>query len=88
MQYSTKAQPEAYPLVQKIDADLGHFKMILGTWVGTRACQIYSLAIDHGLPTGVLTVLANAVAWQNAQMLHYLLAQYGVPFVESEGLGT
>jgi molybdenum storage protein len=28
------------------------------------------------------------VAWQNAQMLQYLLAQYGVPFVEPEGFST
>jgi molybdenum storage protein len=41
-----------------------------------------------GLPTGVLTVLGTAVAWQNAQMLHYLLAQYGIPFIEPEGFGT
>jgi molybdenum storage protein len=62
--------------------------MILGTGAGTRARHIYSLAIDLGLPTGVLTVLATAVAWQNAQMLHFLLAQYGIPFVEPEGFGT
>ena len=37
------------------------------------------------VPTGVLTVLGTAVAWQNAQMLHYLLAKYGIPFVEPEG---
>jgi molybdenum storage protein len=62
--------------------------MILGTGAGTRARHIYSLAIDLGLPTGVLTVLGTAVAWQNAQMLHYLLAQYGIPFIEPEGFST
>ena len=62
--------------------------MILGTGAGTRARHIYSLAIDLGLPTGVLTVLGTAVAWQNAQMLHYLLAKHGIPFVEPEGFGT
>jgi molybdenum storage protein len=65
--------------------NLGRHKMILGTGAGTRARHIYSLAIDLGLPTGVLTVLGTAVAWQNAQMLHYLLAKYGIPFVEPEG---
>jgi molybdenum storage protein len=62
--------------------------MILGTGAGTRARHIYSLAIDLGLPIGVLTVLGTAVAWQNAQMLHYLLAQYGIPFIEPEGFNT
>jgi hypothetical protein len=31
--------------------------MILGTGAGTRARHVYSLAIDLGLPFGVLTVL-------------------------------
>jgi molybdenum storage protein len=37
-------------------------KMILGTGAGTRARHVYSLAIDLGLPVGVLTVLGTAVA--------------------------
>jgi molybdenum storage protein len=36
----------------------------------------------------VLTVLGTAVAWQNAQMLHYLLARYGIPFIEPEGFSV
>src|SRR3954462_5253590 len=74
-----------YPLVEEIVANLGRHKMILGTGAGTRARHIYSLAIDLGLPVGVLTVLGTAVAWQNAQMLHYLLARHGIPFIEPEG---
>ncbi len=77
-----------YPLVAEIVSNLERHKMILGTGAGTRARHIYSLAIDLDLPTGVLTVLGTAVAWQNAQMLHYLLAQYGIPFIEPEGFGT
>ncbi len=73
------------PLVEEITANLKSHKMILGTGAGTRARHIYSLGIDLGLPTGVLTVLGTAVAWQNAQMLHYLLARYGIPFIEPEG---
>lgn len=76
------------PLVEEIVANLPRHKMILGTGAGTRARHIYSLAIDLGLPTGVLTVLGTAVAWQNAQMLHYLLAKYGIPFIEPEGFSV
>lgn len=83
-----RGRSAVYPLVEEIVANLGQHKMILGTGAGTRARHIYSLAIDLGLPTGVLTVLGTAVAWQNAQMLHYLLAQYGIPFIEPEGFGT
>src|SRR5437763_2297704 len=83
-----RGRSAVYPLVQEIVDNLGRHKMILGTGAGTRARHIYSLAIDLGLPTGVLTVLGTAVAWQNAQMLHYLLAQYGIPFIEPEGFNT
>jgi molybdenum storage protein len=83
-----RGRSAVYPLVREIVDNLPRHKMILGTGAGTRARHIYSLAIDLGLPTGVLTVLGTAVAWQNAQMLHYLLAQYGIPFIEPEGFST
>jgi molybdenum storage protein len=76
------------PVVAEIVANLHRHKMILGTGAGTRARHVYSLAIDLGLPTGVLTVLGTAVAWQNAQMLQYLLAQHGIAFVEPEGFAS
>src|SRR5258707_8944636 len=83
-----RGRSAVYPLVEEIVANLSHHKMILGTGAGPRARHIYSLAIDLGLPTGVLTVLGTAVAWQNAQMLHYLLAKHGIPFIEPEGFST
>jgi molybdenum storage protein len=83
-----RGREAVYPLVEEIVANLSTHKMILGTGAGTRARHIYSVAMDLGLPTGVLTVLATAVAWQNAQMLHFLLARHGIPFVEPEGFGT
>jgi molybdenum storage protein len=76
------------PVVDEIVANLAHHKMILGTGAGTRARHVYSLAIDLGLPTGVLTVLGTAVAWQNAQLLQYLLAQHGIAFIEPEGFAS
>jgi molybdenum storage protein len=76
------------PLIDEIVANLTHHKMILGTGAGTRARHIYSLAIDLGLPVGVLTVLGTAVAWQNAQMLQYLLAKHGIAFLEPEGFAS
>jgi molybdenum storage protein len=73
------------PIVDEIVENLPRHKMILGSGAGTRARHVYSLAIDLGLPVGVLTVLGTAVAWQNAQMLQYLLAKHGVAFLEPEG---
>src|SRR5215831_7491745 len=76
------------PVVDEIIANLARHKMILGTGAGTRARHVYSLAIDLGLPVGVLTVLGTAVAWQNAQLLQYLLAQHGIAFIEPEGFAS
>jgi molybdenum storage protein len=76
------------PVVDEIVANLKRHKMILGTGAGTRARHVYSLAIDLGLPVGVLTVLGTAVAWQNAQMLQYLLARHGIAFLEPEGFAS
>jgi molybdenum storage protein len=76
------------PVVDEIVANLPRHKMILGTGAGTRARHIYSVAIDLGLPVGVLTVLGTAVAWQNAQMLQYLLASHGIAFLEPEGFAS
>jgi molybdenum storage protein len=83
-----RGRSAVYPLIEEIVSNLGRHKMILGTGAGTRARHIYSLALELGLPTGVLTVLGTAVAWQNAQMLHYLLARYGIPFIEPEGFSV
>jgi len=76
------------PVVDEIVANLHRHKMILGTGAGTRARHVYSVAIDLGLPIGVLTVLGTAVAWQNAQMLQYLLAKHGIAFLEPEGFAS
>src|SRR5215471_11922833 len=83
-----RGRSAVYPLVDEIVSNLSQHKMILGTGAGTRARHIYSLAIDLGLPTGVLTVLGTAVAWQNAQMLHYLLARHGIPFIIPESFSV
>src|SRR5882724_1484608 len=83
-----RGRSAVWPLVDEIVANLDRHKMILGTGAGTRARHVYSLAIDLGLPVGVLTVLGTAVAWQNAQMLQYLLAQHGIAFLEPEGFAS
>jgi len=83
-----RGRSAVHPVVDEIVANLHRHKMILGTGAGTRARHVYSLAIDLGLPIGVLTVLGTAVAWQNAQMLQYLLAKHGIAFLEPEGFAS
>jgi molybdenum storage protein len=52
-------------------------KIILMTGGGTRARHVYSIGIDLGMPTGVLSKLGDKVSWQNAEMLSVLLSKHG-----------
>src|SRR6267378_4416809 len=71
-----------FPLIEEIVENLGLHKMIIGTGAGTRARHAYSVGLDLGMPTGVLSVLGFFVSIQNAKMIHYLLAKHGIPFIE------
>lgn len=80
--FMDRGRAAVFPLVQEISENLGRHKMIIGTGAGTRARHAYSVGIDLGMPTGVLSVLGTFVSMQNARMLHYLLAKHGIPFIE------
>jgi molybdenum storage protein len=77
-----RGRAAVFPLIDEIVANLGRHQMILGTGAGTRARHAYSVGIDLGMPTGVLSVLGTFVSMQNARMLNYLLAKHGIPFIE------
>ena len=70
------------PLIEEVIENLPRHKMIIGTGAGTRARHAYSVGLDLGVPTGVLSVLGFFVSIQNAKMIHYLLAKHGIPFIE------
>ena len=70
------------PLIDEVVENLSHHKMIIGTGAGTRARHSYSVGLDLGMPTGVLSILGTYVSMQNARMIHYLLAKHGIPFIE------
>src|SRR6266851_693669 len=77
-----RGRSAVFPIIDEILANLKRHKMIIGTGAGTRARHAYSVGIDLGMPTGVLSVLGTFVSMQNARMLHYLLAKHGIPFIE------
>jgi molybdenum storage protein len=77
-----RGRQAVFPILEEVVENLGRHKMIIGTGAGTRARHAYSVGIDLGLPTGVLSVLGTFVSMQNARMLHYLLACHGIPFIE------
>jgi len=77
-----RGRKAVFPIIDEIVENLGKHEMIVGTGAGTRARHAYSVGLDLGLPTGVLSVLGTFVSMQNARMIHYLLAKHGIPFIE------
>jgi molybdenum storage protein len=70
-----------FPLLEEIEPLLEDYRLIIGTGAGTRARHAYSVGVDLGLPTGVLTTLGTGVAMQNARIVGYLMAKHGVPVI-------
>jgi molybdenum storage protein len=77
-----RGRAAVFPLIEELVENLPRHKMIIGTGAGTRARHSYSVGLDLGMPTGVLSVLGFFVSIQNAKMIHYLLAKHGIPSVE------
>jgi molybdenum storage protein len=77
-----RGRSAVFPLLEEVVENLPKHKLIIGTGAGTRARHAYSVGLDLGLPTGVLSVLGTFVSMQNARMIHYLMAKHGIPFIE------
>lgn len=77
-----RGRAAVFPLIDEIVENLGRHEMIIGTGGGSRARHAYSVGVDLGIPTGVLSVLGTFVSMQNARMINYLLAKHGIPFIE------
>ncbi|MDJ0658727.1 MAG: uridine kinase [Crocosphaera sp.] len=82
-----RGRAAVFPLIEEIAENLGTHEMIIGTGGGTRARHAYSVGVDLGLPTGVLSVLGTFVSMQNARIIYYLLAKHGIPFIEPVQFG-
>jgi len=65
------------PIIDVLVKAKNKHKLILMTGGGTRARHVYSIGIELGMPTGVLSKLGDKVSWQNAEMISVLLAKYG-----------
>jgi molybdenum storage protein len=77
-----RGRAAVFPLIDEVIENLPRHQMIIGTGAGTRARHAYSVGLDLGMPTGVLSVLGFFVSIQNAKMIHYLLAKHGIPSIE------
>lgn len=65
------------PLLRVIIAERSIHQMLLVTGGGTRSRHVYSIALDLGMPTGVLAELGASISEQNALMVSLLLAPHG-----------
>lgn len=65
------------PLVEEIAAARPQYPILVMTGGGTRSRHVYAIAIDLGMPAGVLAKLGSSISEQNALMLSLLLAPHG-----------
>jgi molybdenum storage protein len=65
------------PLVDEVVAARKEHELLVVTGGGTRSRHAYAIALDLGMPTGVLAKLGSSISEQNALMLSLLLAPYG-----------
>ncbi|MEN6349977.1 MAG: uridine kinase [Syntrophomonas sp.] len=65
------------PVLDEIVANKNKHKMILSTGGGTRSRHVYAIALELGMPTGIISKLGQSVSEQNALMISTLLMPYG-----------
>ncbi len=65
------------PLLEEVVAARKHHQILLMTGGGTRSRHVYAIALDLGMPTGVLAKLGASISEQNALMVSLLLAPFG-----------
>jgi molybdenum storage protein len=65
------------PLLGEIVAARANHQLLVMTGGGTRSRHAYAVALDLGMPTGVLAKLGSSISEQNALMISILLAPHG-----------
>lgn len=65
------------PLLDEIVAARSQHQLLIMTGGGTRSRHAYAIALDLGMPTGVLAKLGASISEQNALMISLLLAPHG-----------
>ena len=65
------------PLLDEIVAARHKYPMLVMTGGGTRSRHAYAIALDLGMPTGVLAKLGSSISEQNALMISILLTPHG-----------
>lgn len=72
-----RGRSAVFPLIEEIAQVAERHQIFIGAGGGTRARHAYSVALELGLPTGVLAAIGWPTSLQNAHMLQMLLAKHG-----------
>ena len=72
-----RGRTAVFPILDEIVENRRDKKIILSTGGGTRSRHVYAIALDLGMPTGVLSRLGASISEQNALMIAMLLANRG-----------
>lgn len=64
------------PLIEEIRLARQEHQILVLTGGGTRSRHAYAIALDLGMPTGVLAKLGESISEQNALMISLLLAPH------------
>jgi molybdenum storage protein len=75
-----------YPIVKEIIRLRKKHKMLLVMGGGTRSRHTYDIALDLGLPVGMLASLGEMISTQNALMMYGLLAANGGARITKEDI--
>ena len=65
------------PVISEIIANKQDHKMIISTGGGTRSRHVYAIALELGMPTGIIAKLGQSVSEQNALIITTLLSPHG-----------
>jgi molybdenum storage protein len=65
------------PLIEEIVQARVEHQLLITTGGGSRSRHAYAIALDLGMPTGVLARLGSSISRQNALMVAMLLAPHG-----------
>jgi len=64
------------PILREIVQNAKEHKMIISSGGGTRSRHVYAIAMDLGMPTGIISKLGQSVSEQNALMISTLLSPH------------
>src|SRR5512139_1022611 len=72
-----RGAPVVLPLLRELVAARSKHQLLVMTGGGTRSRHAYAIALDLGMPTGVLAKLGESISEQNALMVSIMLAPDG-----------